>query len=139
MLEDIYSDPQEMALFAYELRVYDAEQAIKNNRPEYYTKKFLDYKVFVSPIWQAILTSNQWTKGPGDIDFRMIVDPKVQFKMNLGKYIFRCQDSNFAERHGCKESPFVVNIPDENVVKDVENAQGFWGKIKAFWNASDRQ
>ena len=142
MLQDIYNDPNEMALFSYELRVFDAEQAIKNNKPEYYnkyTKKFLDYGVFTSPIWQAILTSNQWTKAPGDDEFRMIVDPRVCFKMNLGKFIFRCQDANFPIKHGVKESPFVVNIPEKDVVNDIQDSKGFWGKIKAFLDAKNKQ
>ena len=87
-----------------------------NNRPEYYTKKFLDYKVFTSPIWQSILTSNQWMKPPGEDEFRMVVDPKVSYKINLNKYILRCQDKNFKDKMQSVETPFVVNKPDPEVV-----------------------
>ena len=69
----------------------------------------------------------------------MIVDPNVCFKMNLGKFIFRCQDANFPIKHNVKESPYVVNIPEPDIVKDVSDASGFWGKLKAFINSKDRR
>ena len=128
-----------MAQFSFELRYYDAKQAMDNNRPEYYTKKFLDYKVFTSPIWQSILTSNQWMKPPGEDEFRMVVDPKVSYKINLNKYILRCQDKNFKDKMQSVETPFVVNKPDPDVVQDQEKIKGFWGKLKAFYNAPNKK
>jgi hypothetical protein len=66
--------------------VLDAKKAVENNRPDYYTKKILDYKVITSPIWEDILYSNHWVDNPpppGETMAKMIVDDKVMFKLNL--------------------------------------------------------
>lgn len=58
----------------------------------------LDYKVIESPLWEAILYSNNYVDNPsppGEPMPKMIVDDKVQFKLNLGEAVFRCEDSSF--------------------------------------------
>lgn len=58
--------------------------------------------------------------------------------MNLNGAIFRCKDTNFAVKQGAKESPYVVNLPDKEILDDIDGKK-FWGKFKAFVNANDKK
>lgn len=128
-----------MAQFAFELRYFDAQKAKEENgRPDYFTKKLLSYKVITSPIWEAILTSNHYVEKPnppGETFPRMIVDPKVQFKMNLGKPSFRCEDKLFEKEQGRQEYPKVVSFPNEELLEKIKG-KSFFGKLKE-WAKSD--
>ena len=115
----MYSEPKAFALFAYELRVFDAKMAKKSNKPDYYTKKILDLRVITSPIWETILYSNHYNDPApaGEIMSRMIVDDKVLFRLNLGVNTFRCEDKSFLkDEAGAVEKPLIVSYPDETLV-----------------------
>ena len=131
-----------MALFAFELRYYDAQQAKEENgRPDYYTKKLLSYKVITSPIWEAIITSNHFsnTNLPDEKFPRMIVDPKVQFKLNLGEPIFRCEDKGFAKEAGHEEKPVVTSMPNEKLLEQVKS-KNFFRRVQKYFqtNSEDK-
>ena len=76
--------------------------------------------MITSAVWKKIIKSNHWEVDlPGENGERMIVDPKVLFKMNLGEFVFRCEDERFAKTEGAKESPYVAKLPDEAVLSEV--------------------
>jgi len=120
--------------------VYDARKAKENNKPDYYTKKILDYKVVTSSIWEDILYSNNWIDNPpypGNHQGKMIVDEKVCFKLNLGEMAFRCEDKNFYKEAGNTEKPMVVSYPDENLANDMKN-KGFFSKLKGYLTSDNK-
>ena len=122
------------------MRVFDAKKSKENNKPDYYTKKILDYKVVTSPLWEDILYSNNWVDNPpppGCSDGRMIVDEKVQFRLTLEDKVFRCEDKNFAKEVGVTEKPMVVSYPDEELTNKMKD-KGFFGKLKGLISSDSR-
>lgn len=67
----------------------------------------------------------------------MIVDPKVQFTMNLGDLVFRCEDSKFAREQGAKEQPIVARVPDEAVLNDIAD-RGALDRFRAYFRSSSK-
>ena len=133
-----------MPQFAYELRMFDynvnnsKDEEYKNLQPDYFTKKFLDLGVITSPIWQAIIKSNHYQIYPDDIQGRMIVDPKVQFRLSLGEYVLRCQDKKFGLAKNVEERPIVVAKPDEQMLEQMENSSKF-ERFKKLLKSDNRE
>lgn len=68
---------------------------------------------------------------PGESNARMMIDPKVQFSLNLGENVFRCPDNRFASTKGVKETPCVLKPPDEELFGKIKD-KGIWDNFKAF-------
>lgn len=64
----------------------------------------------------------------------MIVDERVQFKLNLQETVFRCEDKNFAKEIGVTEKPLVASYPDEELFNQMKD-KGFFSKFKAMMSS----
>ena len=133
-IEFINKNPKAMAIFAFHLRVEDTKQAKDNNEFNHYTNKILALNAITSKIWKDIILSNKWVLPPEEEEYRMIVDPNVLFKMNLGELVFRCEDGRFSKNAGIKEIPYVVKLPDETLLEDISK----YGFFRAWWKSPNK-
>ena len=88
----------------------------------------------------AILISNKWVENPNlpdELQPRMFVDPNVQFTMNLGDLVFRCEDSKFAHEYGAKEQPIVAKVPEEAFLTEIAD-RGVLDRFKAYFKSSNK-
>lgn len=67
----------------------------------------------------------------------MIVDQKVEFKLNLAETVFRCEDKNFMKEIGVTEKPLVASYPDEELFNQMKD-KGFFSRFKAMISSENK-